>query len=144
MILTLNRHLRLRRVQQRRGRVRALRRRQPQQHALHGVQHGARVDLGVRRALRRHLGPHVRLAEGVKGYGPVEFLVPEGLVGEVVAFGTDAPFLRSWGTPLLCGPGSILDAHTDGEKVSVGELEEAVGRHVETVTGLLARSDAEA
>lgn len=94
--------------------------------------------------IRRHLGPHVRLAEGVKGYGPVEFLVPEGLVGEVVAFGTDAPFLRSWGTPLLCGPGSILDAHTDGEKVSVGELEEAVGRHVETVTGLLARSDAEA
>lgn len=92
--------------------------------------------------IRRHLGPHVRVADGAKGYAPVEFHVPEGLVGEVVAFGTDAPFLGSWGTPLLCGPGSILDAHTDDEKVSVRELEEAVARHVETVEGLLARADA--
>jgi acetylornithine deacetylase len=92
--------------------------------------------------IRRHLGPHVRIAEGAKGYAPVEFHVPADQVGEVVAFGTDAPFLRRWGTPLLCGPGSILDAHTDDEKVGVGELEEAVARHVRTVEGLLAATDA--
>ena len=87
--------------------------------------------------IRRRLGEHVRVAGETKGYGPVEFEVPAGFEAEVVAFGTDAPHMPRWGTPLLCGPGSILDAHTDGEKVGKRELEEAVARYVETVRGLI-------
>jgi acetylornithine deacetylase len=58
-----------------------------------------------------------------------------------VAFGTDAPHMPRWGTPLLFGPGSILDAHTDHEKVSKRGLAACVERHVTTVRGLLARTE---
>jgi acetylornithine deacetylase len=54
-----------------------------------------------------------------------------GLDTAVFPFTTDIPFLSSWGTPLLFGPGSILVAHTDDEHVSVAELEAAVDRYVE-------------
>jgi acetylornithine deacetylase len=43
-----------------------------------------------------------------------------------VAFGTDIPSLVSFGKPLLLGPGSIHDAHTDREKIRKSELAEAV------------------
>jgi acetylornithine deacetylase/succinyl-diaminopimelate desuccinylase-like protein len=36
------------------------------------------------------------------------------------------PFLGKWGTPLLCGPGSILLAHTDREHLPLDELDAAV------------------
>ena len=87
-----------------------------------------------------HLGEHVRVERTAKAYSPVEFHVPEGEEGIVVAFGTDAPHMRSWGTPLLYGAGSILDAHTDNEKVGKAELVDCVLRHERTVRGLLAGS----
>lgn len=43
-----------------------------------------------------------------------------------VAFGTDIPSLKSFGRPLLIGPGSIHDAHTDREKVGKADLLDAV------------------
>ena len=92
----------------------------------------------VMERMRSLLGEHVDLAGEFKSYGPVEFEVPADEAADVVAFGTDAPHMRRWGTPLLFGPGAILDAHTDGEKVSRRELEQAVGRHVECVRALLA------
>ena len=95
------------------------------------------VDARVRAALSEH----VELVPG-KQYGPVEFLVPEGETAEVVAFGTDAPHLSRWGTPLLVGPGSIRDAHTEHEKVLRRDLERAVARYVELARELLAREDA--
>ncbi|HRV82591.1 MAG TPA: M20/M25/M40 family metallo-hydrolase, partial [Planctomycetota bacterium] len=85
------------------------------------------------------LGPHVEMEAVGNAYGPVEFLVPEGEPSDLVAFGTDAPHLPRWGTPLLFGAGSILDAHTDHEKVSRKELAELVPRHVQTASELLAR-----
>lgn len=88
------------------------------------------------------LGGHVSLGEEAKAYAPVEFEVPAGEEAEVVAFGTDAPHMPRWGKPLLFGPGAILDAHTDGEKVGKRELADAVARHVRTVRDLLAREDA--
>jgi acetylornithine deacetylase len=39
---------------------------------------------------------------------------------------TDIPFLSSWGTPLLYGPGSVHVAHTDNEHVKVTDLHRAV------------------
>jgi len=56
-----------------------------------------------------------------------------------VAFGTDAPYLSRWGTQLLYGAGSILDAHTDGEKLARGAFDRAVATYAGTVRGLLAR-----
>jgi acetylornithine deacetylase len=48
----------------------------------------------------------------------------------VVRFTTDIPYLSNWGKPVLMGPGSILDAHTDHERVSKQELERAVDLYV--------------
>ncbi|HEX8149690.1 MAG TPA: M20/M25/M40 family metallo-hydrolase [Pyrinomonadaceae bacterium] len=70
---------------------------------------------------------------------PVRMLSVEGFEREVVRFTTDIPYLSSWGRPLLLGPGSILDAHTDGERVSKRELEEAVELYVRLVKSLLNR-----
>ncbi len=69
---------------------------------------------------------------------PVRMLSVEGFEREVVRFTTDIPYLSNWGRPLLLGPGSILDAHTDGERVPKRELEEAVELYVRLVRTLLA------
>lgn len=88
------------------------------------------------------LNDNVKMAGEFKSYAPVEFVVPEGEEAEVVAFGTDAPHMRKWGPALLCGPGSILDAHTDHEKVGKDELQVAVSRYVKTVEDLIAMGEA--
>ena len=49
-----------------------------------------------------------------------------GFETAVFPYTTDIPLLTRWGTPLLLGPGSIHDAHTDDEHVSVDELHQAV------------------
>lgn len=90
--------------------------------------------------VQRHLGPHVRVEKTHKGYGPIEFDVPAGETGIPVAFGTDAPHMRRWGKPLLYGPGSILDAHTEHEKVSKRALEEAAARYESLARDLLRRA----
>jgi len=87
--------------------------------------------------LRELLGEHVELAQG-KGYAPLPFHVPDGEESIAVAFGTDAPYLGRWGTPVLFGPGSILDAHTANEKLELAALEQAVAEHVRTAERLLA------
>jgi acetylornithine deacetylase len=71
---------------------------------------------------------------------PVRMHSVEGFEREVVRFTTDIPYLSSWGRPLLVGPGSILDAHTDGERVSKRELEEAVEIYARLARSLLSRS----
>ncbi|HUB32431.1 MAG TPA: M20/M25/M40 family metallo-hydrolase [Bryobacteraceae bacterium] len=51
----------------------------------------------------------------------------EGIPTTVVAYTTDIPsFGGAWGEPLLIGPGSIHVAHTLEERVSKGQLTEAV------------------
>jgi acetylornithine deacetylase len=52
--------------------------------------------------------------------------VPHGFGRTLVRFTTDLAHLGRWGTPLLVGPGSILDAHTEGERISKRQLSEAV------------------
>ncbi len=54
----------------------------------------------------------------------------------VVRFTTDIPYLSNWGKPVLVGPGSILDAHTDHERVSKRELERAVDLYVKLAQDL--------
>lgn len=89
--------------------------------------------------IERCLSPHVKVEKLHKGYGPIEFDVPAGHEGIAIAFGTDVPYMPRWGRPLLYGPGSILDAHTDHEKVEVRSLERAVFDYETTLRGLLSR-----
>jgi acetylornithine deacetylase len=53
-----------------------------------------------------------------------------GFADCVVRFTTDVPYLSNWGKPLLIGPGSILDAHTEHERIAKNELEQAVNLYV--------------
>ena len=88
------------------------------------------------------LGDHVEITERWKSYGPVEFYVPDGAESQVVAFGTDAPHMPSWGTPVLMGPGAIIDAHTVGEKVAKKDLDFAVTEYANLAQDLLALTEA--
>lgn len=93
----------------------------------------------------RHLSSHVELHPAEAGYGPVDFHVPDHVdEGQsiTVAFGTDAPYLGRWGRPLLYGPGRILDAHTDHERLSKRSFEQAVVDYHRTARELLERVEA--
>lgn len=94
----------------------------------------------VRARVERCLNEHVRFGTAAKGNAPVEFHVPAGEEGIAIAFGTDVPYLSRWGQPLLYGAGSILDAHTDHEKVGKRELEECAATWTRTALQLLATS----
>jgi acetylornithine deacetylase len=69
-------------------------------------------------------------------HNPVRLTSVPGVDGTVVRFTTDIPYLSNWGKALLLGPGSILDAHTDHERVSKSELERAVDLYVELANKL--------
>ncbi len=68
---------------------------------------------------------------------PIKMLAVEGFEQRVVRFTTDIPYLTNWGQPLLLGAGSILDAHTEHEKVSKKELEKSVELYIGLAKKLL-------
>src|SRR5262245_1864313 len=61
----------------------------------------------------------------------------EDIPTSVVRFGTDIPFLTNWGTPLLFGPGSIHNAHTQHEFIGKQELLDAVERYAQLARTLV-------
>jgi acetylornithine deacetylase len=63
----------------------------------------------------------------------------EDIPTSVVRFGTDIPCLTNWGTPLLFGPGSIHNAHTQHEFILKQELLDAVEKYAH-LTRILLRS----
>lgn len=63
----------------------------------------------------------------------------EGFSTKVVGYGTDIPILRSLGTPLLFGPGSIFEAHKSREKISKKELNDGVEWYQKLVQELRSR-----
>ncbi len=69
---------------------------------------------------------------------PVRLEAIGGFPSAAFSFTTDLPLLRSWGAPLLLGPGSIHVAHTDGEHVAIADLEEGVRLYVRLARRLLA------
>jgi acetylornithine deacetylase len=71
-------------------------------------------------------------------HDPVRLHALEGFETTMVRFTTDIPYLTNWGTPLLIGPGSILDAHTEHERVDKKELLRAVDIYADLVRRLLA------
>src|ERR1041384_267622 len=85
-----------------------------------------RVDIEhVKKDLEDAVGTRGRL-EYASAHNPVRVVTVPGFDECVVRFTTDIPYLSQWGKPLLLGPGSILEAHTDHEKISKRELEESV------------------
>lgn len=60
--------------------------------------------------------------EVVSSNDPHVMHVVDGFETTVVSFGSDVPYLTTLGKPILVGPGSILDAHTAGERISKREL----------------------
>lgn len=74
-------------------------------------------------------------------HDPVRLMAVDGMEQTIVRFTTDIPYLTNWGTPLLFGPGSILDAHTDGERVAKSELLRAVELYADLARTLLARDE---
>lgn len=106
----------------------------------------AQAELQIRLVTPSHVVREI-LEEAVRGRASVEILSVaepvrmhevEGFEREVVRFTTDVPYLSNWGRPLLLGPGSILDAHTDGERVRKSELVEAVELYVSLARSLMA------
>lgn len=77
--------------------------------------------------------------EFIRSTPPLHMERLDGFQTKVVAFTTDLPNLTHWGKPLLLGPGSINDAHTDHERVSKAELASAVDLYFNLVRQLLAR-----
>lgn len=69
-------------------------------------------------------------------HDPVRLLTIAGFDQMLARFTTDIPYLSNWGKALLIGPGSILDAHTDGEKIRKSELTKAVELYVDLVKAL--------
>lgn len=104
----------------------------------------ARAQLQIRLGIDiEHVKRIVEDAVGDRGtveyasaHNPVRLTSVPGVDGTVVRFTTDIPYLSNWGKPLLIGPGSILDAHTDHERVSKAELERAVDLYVELANKL--------
>jgi len=75
--------------------------------------------------------------EVVGATDPLVLHVVDGFQTTVVSFGSDAPHLTKMGKRLLIGPGSILDAHTAGEKISKRELLDGIALYERLVRQLL-------
>ncbi|HVT02404.1 MAG TPA: M20/M25/M40 family metallo-hydrolase [Thermoanaerobaculia bacterium] len=71
------------------------------------------------------------------GNNPTYMFAPREEEAVVVGFNTDVPHLPAFGRPILYGPGSILDAHTAGEKISKIELTQSVSAYVSMVESIV-------
>jgi acetylornithine deacetylase len=90
----------------------------------------------VEEKMRRIVGNRATM-EIVGATDPLSLHVVEGFDTTVVSFGSDAPHLSNTGKRLLIGPGSILNAHTPGEKISKKELIEGIDLYEKLVRRLL-------
>ncbi len=71
--------------------------------------------------------PRGTVVNPLGGDEPLDYFCDvEGIDSRTVSFGSDAPRLTKFGRRSICGPGSILTAHTDHEYVLLSELELAV------------------
>jgi acetylornithine deacetylase len=64
------------------------------------------------------------------GDTPSNYLTLEGFDTTTVSFGSDAPQLTNFENKILCGPGTILVAHTPDEFIYVDDIEVAVANYV--------------
>src|SRR5262249_15196329 len=90
---------------------------------------------GLKRILEQSVGNRAKISYTFE-CEPVFTERIDGFDTAIVSFTTDIPLLGNWGKPLLFGPGSILDAHTPGEKISKAELVRAVDIYADLVVRL--------
>lgn len=90
----------------------------------------------VSERMRRIVGSRATM-EIIGNSDPQITHVVEGFPTTVVSFGSDVPHLGNVGKRLLIGPGSILDAHTPGEKIRKSELMEGADLYERLVRKLL-------
>ncbi len=94
----------------------------------------------IREAFTRAVGERAELVE-ILCLPPIHFASVDGMPTTVVSFTTDVPvFGKTWGEPLLLGPGSIHVAHTSEERISKRELSEAVEMYANVVKKLMAKA----
>ena len=74
-------------------------------------------------------------------HDPIRLLSLDGFEQTIVRFTTDIPHLTNWGVALLIGPGSILVAHTEHERVAKSELRQAVEIYADLARTLLVREE---
>jgi acetylornithine deacetylase len=96
--------------------------------------------------VRSLLSPSTKLEVMTKA-SPVNLHTVPGEETCVVAFGSDVPHLQPLllarsGAPMLFGPGSILDAHTDHERVKTRDLRAAAAAYERMALHLLAKDSA--
>jgi acetylornithine deacetylase len=96
--------------------------------------------------VRAQLSPTTQLEVLTKA-APVHLHTVPGEETCVVAFGSDVPHLSPLlrprhGAPMLFGPGSILDAHTDHERVKTKDLVAAVAAYERMTLHLLGKDPA--
>src|SRR5437899_582852 len=96
------------------------------------VERRAQVEERMRRIVRNRATMEV-----VGASDPQITHVLEGFPTTVVSFGSDVPHLGNLGKRLLIGPGSILDAHTPGERIRKSELIEGADLYERLVRKLL-------
>jgi acetylornithine deacetylase len=69
--------------------------------------------------------------EAFGGDSPLEYFHGvDGIPSKPVSFGSDAPRLTKFPGKAICGPGSILTAHTDNEYVLLEDIETSVRQYV--------------
>ncbi|MBD0373102.1 MAG: M20/M25/M40 family metallo-hydrolase [Pyrinomonadaceae bacterium] len=93
----------------------------------------------VREILERAVGGRAEISY-LSEAAPIRLVTLDGFEQCAVRFMTDIPHLSNWGAPLLLGPGSILVAHTDEERINKQELEQAVELYTRLVHTLLKKS----
>ncbi len=90
----------------------------------------------LRAAVSAAAGPNVSVEFGVE-LKAIRMRPLPGFETSVVRFGTDLPFLESWGEGFLLGPGSIKVAHTVDERIEKRELLEGAKLYDRLATGLI-------
>ena len=95
-------------------------------------------DQPVKALLERAVRDRARI-DYLTAVPPQRLATVAGFETCVVRFTTDIPHLTNWGTPLLLGPGSILDAHTAHERISEAELAAGADAYVRLVHALALR-----
>ncbi|MBI4503193.1 MAG: M20/M25/M40 family metallo-hydrolase [Gemmatimonadetes bacterium] len=91
----------------------------------------------LRAAVARAARGEITIEFGVE-LPPIHLRPVPGFETSVVRFGTDLPFLSSWGEGFLIGPGSIKVAHTVNEKVAKRDLLDGVALYQRLASGLIA------
>jgi acetylornithine deacetylase len=93
----------------------------------------------IRALVESAVAPTGARVEDVFVVPPARLTTVPGFDTAVFNFTTDIPFLERWGAPLLIGPGSVTQAHTDDEYVEIAELARAVDLYASLGRTLIAR-----